>query len=342
MDVQHLFESALKDTVKEWRDNPNVRGIFAYGSFVRGTATRDSDLDVCVVWDGEEAPVALMSTHKEVRIDMVFMTLREVDDVFDEKTGDVLKIAEVISRFRGARVVHDTRGMLKKWQQLASDYVWSDGSINLVKTEAVERLRRAEDYLDKMDETSAIYEMREGLFRLGRVILMTNNIFRILKPADVLTEVRLLDPMTYQLFLRTYKLRGMNEAKLLAVLEEMESWFSLAEERLESAPTDEAAIRATTLLAQAQREFYGSQVLTYAGDYELAVLEMRQAANSLGRSLVAVTGKMPDEEGAFIKTLRVSEPQFYKEIVLEHGAYDLQQPEIKRVIAEAQFIAYRL
>jgi predicted nucleotidyltransferase len=342
MDLRKRFESALKDTVNEWKDNPNVKGIFVYGSFARGTATADSDLDICVVWDADEAPVRLMSTHKEVRIDMSFMTLQEVDDVLDGTIADVLRISRVISRLRGARVMYDSKNLLTKWQQQASEYVWSDGSINLVRTEALEHLDRAGEFVQKMDETSAIHEMREGLFRLGRVILMTNNIFRILKPAEVLTEVRLLNPLTYKVFLRTYKLRGMNESKLLAILQEMKAWFDTAESRLEKDTREDMAILATTHLAQAQREYYGSMVLTYAGDYELAMLEMRQAAVSLGRALVTLHGKIPDQEGAFIKTLRDSEGQFYKEILLEHGAYDIQLPEIKRIVAEAQFIAHRI
>ena len=341
-EIQKRFDSALKDTVNEWKGNPNVKGIFAYGSYARGTATADSDLDICIVWDAPEAPVRLMSTHMEVRIDMVFMTLQEVDDVLDEDTTDVLQISRVINRLRGAKVVHDTKNQLKKWQEVAAEYVWSDSSINLVKTEALEALTRAGDFAQKMDETSAIHEMREGLFCLGRVILMTNNIFRILKPSEVLTEVRLLDPLTYQLFLRTYKLKGMDEAKLLLILQEMKEWFDAAEGRLEKDTPEDLAILATTHLAQAQREYYGSMVLTYAGDYELAMLEMRQSAISLGRALVTIHGKVPDQEGAFIKTLRDSEGQFYKEILLEHGAYDIQLPEIRRIIAEAQFIAHRL
>lgn len=341
-EIHKRFESALKDTVNEWKGNPNVTGIFAYGSYARGTATADSDLDICVVWDSDEAPVRLMSTHMEVRIDMVFMTLQEVDDVLDGNTTDVLQISRVISRLRGAKVVHDSKNQLKTWQQLASEYVWADSSINLVKTEALEFLTRAGEFAQKMDETSAIHEMREGLFRLSRVILMTNNIFQILKPAEVLTEVRMLDPLTYQLFLRTYKLKGMNEAKLLAILQEMKDWFDSAEKRLEKDTSEDMAIMATTHLAQAQREYYGSMVLTYAGDYELAMLEMRQSAVSLGRALVTIHGRVPDREGAFIKTLRDSEGKFYKEILLEHGAYDIQLPEIRRIIAEAQFIAHRL
>lgn len=342
MDIHKRFDSALKDTANEWKDNPNVKGIFAYGSYVRGTATADSDLDICVVWDAEEAPVRLMSTHKEVRIDMAFMTLEEVNGVLDGTIGDVLRTSKVINRLRGAKVVHDTKDLLKQWQKKASEYVWSDSSINLVKTDALECLGRASEFAQKMDETSAIYEMREGLFRLGRVILMTNNIFQILKPSEILTEVRMLDPLAYQVFLRTYKLKGMNEAKLLSILQEMKPWFETAESRLESDTSEEMAVLATTHLAQAQREYYGSLVLTYAGDYELAMLEMRQSAVSLGRALVTLHGKVPDQEGAFIKTLRDSEGQFYKEILLEHGAYDIQLPEIKRIVAESQFIAHRL
>ena len=105
---------------------------------------------------------------------------------------------------------------------------------------------------------------------------MVNNNFLILKPAEVLTEVRMLDPMTYSLFLRAYKLKGMDEPKLLAVLQDLRQWLDIAEARMSGVTLDEQVILATGFLSNAQREYHGSLGLTYNGDYELAVLEMRQ------------------------------------------------------------------
>lgn len=342
MDLHRRYESALKDTVNEWKTNDRVVGIFAYGSYVKGTATADSDLDICIVWEGDEAPVRLLSMHKEVRIDMLFVTAREVEGVLEGSITEVLTIAGVVGRLRGAKVVHDTKKRLKRWQEAASEYVWSDVAIQKMKEMALGFLNRAQGFADKEDTAGAIFDAREGLFRLGRVILMTNNVFHILKPAEVLSEVRLLDPMTYQLFLRTYKLKGMDESKLVAILTEIKDWLDKTETRLEKAADEADAVRVTTLLAQAQREYFGALGLTYAGDYELAVLEMRQATISLGRALVTLYDSTALEDSSFLITLRDTEPQFYRDILVEHGAYDIQLSEAKRIIGEAKFIAQRL
>jgi predicted nucleotidyltransferase len=341
-DVRKRFTDALKDTVKEWKKHENVKGIFVYGSYVRGTATANSDLDICIVWDGDEAPVRLMSTHKEVLVDMVFMTIKEVEDAFDLTTQDVTKISQVINRLRNSLVMHDTDKMVETWQKKAVDYVWSEESISQVKDTAMDLLNRARKLAQEDEGPSAIYEMREGIFNLGRVILMVNNIFFLLKPAEVLTEVRMLDPITYSLFLRAYKLKGMDEPKLLAVLEDLRQWLEIAESRISSVTIDEQAVLATGFLSTAQREYHGSLGLTYNGDYELAVLEMRQAACSLGKTLITLKEFSSIVDGVFMDQLSETEPGFYEEILVEHGAYDILPKEIMRIIGEAQFIAQRL
>ena len=342
MDVHRRYESALKDTVDEWKNHESVLGIFAYGSFVKGTATADSDLDICIVWNGEEAPVRLLSTHKEVRIDVLFITAKDVEAVLERKVSDVLAIAGVVGRLRGAKVVHDSKGKLKKWQERASDYVWSDGAILTVKEKALGLLNAALQYVEQDEAPSAILEAREALLQLGRAIVMTNNIFHILKPAEVLSEVRLLDPMTYQLFLRAYKLKGMNETKLLTVLTQLKEWLDKAEARLENPLEGVDVVTVTTYLAEAQRQYYGALGLTYAGDLELAVLEMRLATTSLGRALVALQGGASLDDATFLPPLMYTETEFYNEIFVENGGYDIQLSEAKRIVGESKFMAQRV
>jgi hypothetical protein len=283
-----------------------------------------------------------MSTHKEVLVDMVFMTVKDVEEVFAGTTQDVTKISQVINRLRNSLVMHDTNGMVENWQKQTVRYVWSEESIAQVKNTAMELLNRARKFVEEEEEPSAIYEMREGMFNLGRVILMVNNVFFILKPAEVLTEVRMLDPITYSLFLRAYKLKGMDEPKLLTVLEDLRQWLEIAESRINTVTIDEQAILATGFLSKAQREYHGSLGLTYNGDYELAVLEMRQAACSLGRALITLKEFSSIVDGVFMDQLSETEPGFYEEILVEHGAYDILPKEILRIIGEAQFIMQRL
>ena len=340
-DVQNRFKTALDDTVKEWKNHEKVKGIFVYGSFAKGTATADSDLDISIIWDADEAPVRLMSTHKEVRIDMVFMTIGEIEEVLGRTTTDVFRVSEVVNRFRSSRIIHDPKGMLKKWQKSAMEYSWPSGTISGMKNAALEFLSRAKNFADEKDYASAIYEMREGLFQFGRLILMSNNIFTVLRPAEVLTEIRMLDPMTYQLFLRTYKLRGLDEPKLLIILEELRTWIERAEERLGNSEDIGQTTQATRLLAQAQRQYHGSLNLTYGGDYELAALEMREAASMLGKAMVVLRGESSPEKTGFIASLRESEAEFFNQILVEYGAYDIQPAEISRIINEVEFLAHR-
>jgi len=339
--IHHRFDDALKDTVAEWKQHNNVKGIFVYGSYAKGTITSTSDLDIGIIWNGDEAPVRLMSTHKEVVIDMTFMTVDEVKSVLEGATQDVFKISEVVNRLRTSRVLYDPDKLLQNWENSVRQYVWADAVINEVKKLALDELARAKKFLDDEDEESAIYEARDGLLHLGRVIVMTNNIFTMIKPAEVLTEIRMLDPITYKLFLRAFKLKGMDEPKLLIALEEIKSWMDKTEKQLDEIISENQLIAATSYLAQAQREHHGARSLTYAGDYELAVLDMRQSTCTLGRAMVAAMGQNT-EDVAFIPMLRISDQEFFKLVLVEHGAYDIQPAEINRIISEAQYLAHRI
>lgn len=340
-DIQKRFDNALNDTVKEWKQNENVRGIFVYGSYVRGKITANSDLDIGIIWDGDDAPVQLMSTHKEVIIDMMFMTINEVEAVINGTSKDVFKISEVVNRFRTSKGYYDPDKLLQNWQKSVQHYLWSDEVISNVKKLALKEFSRGEKFVEEEDYESAIYEVRDGLLHLGRVIVMMNNIFTMLKPAEVLTEIRMLDPVMYKLFLRAFKLRGMDEHKLLKILEEIKEWLEKTEKRLQEVTSDTQLLEATGLLAQAQREHYGAQGLSYSGDYEHAILEMHQATCSLGRAMVALKGEIT-EDVAFIPNLRKSEYEFFTQILVEHGAYDIQPAEISRIISEAKFLAHRI
>ena len=273
---------------------------------------------------------------------MVFMTVKEVENVFNGVTSDVTKISEVINRLRNSLVMHDTDGKVSEWQKRTKDFVWSEESISQVKRSALEYLNRARKLAEVDEGPSAIFEMRQGLFNLANVVLMLNNVFLILKPAEVLTELRMLDPMTYSVLLRAFKLKGMDEPKLLTALEDLRHWLEIAESRISDVKVDEQAILATGFLANAQREYHGSLGLTYNGDYEMAILEMRQAACSLGRTLITLKEFSSIVDGVFMDQISEIEPGFYEEILVEHGAYDILPKEIMRIVGEAQFIAQRL
>jgi len=340
IDVHKRFKTALEDTVKEWKNQKTVRGVFVYGSYAKGTATAESDLDICIIWNAEEAPVRLLSTHKEVLIDTVFMTIQDVEGVLDGTISDVFKISEVVNRLRTSQVQYDPDGVVRKWQKRAMEYTWPSSTIDGMKKTALEELSQAKRYADESDYVSAIYEMREGLFQLGRAIVMSSNIFTVLRPAEVLTEVRMLDPMIYQLFLRSYKLRGLDEPRLLEILEELRKWLDGVEKPLEELEDSGVIAQGTKLLAQAQRQYHGSLSLTYGGDYELAALEMREAICALGKVMVIIKGRESSEETGFMAALRDSEPEFFNQILVEHGAYDIQPAEIGRIINEVQFLAH--
>ncbi len=340
-DLDSHFKEVLNDTVKEWKDHSNVVGILVYGSYVRGTITANSDLDIAIIWKEDEAPVRLLSSHKEILVDMAFMTVSEIEAVLEGTTTDVLKISEVINRLRTSKVLHDKGNMLENWRKRAQQYVWADAVVNEVKKNAFELLANAKMYVMNGDNESAIYTLREGLFYLGRIIVMRNNIFTMLKPAEILAEIRMLDPITYQLFLRTYKLKGLDEPKLLSILREIKEWMERTEQLLEESTIENNTIRITSLLAQVQREYHGALGLTYGGDYELAVLEMRQAICTLGRAIVILKGGT-SQNGEFIKSLREYNDDFFNQILVEHGAYDIQPTEISRIISEAEFIAHRI
>ena len=340
MDVRRKFEQSLQDTVEEWKSREEVRGIFVYGSYVRGTATISSDLDIVIIWNDNEAPARLIARHKGVLIDMDFITPEGIEVVLQDEATDAFEVAGVISRLRSARIEYDPDQLLVDWLNRVGEYAWPTEMIDRVKERILESLSCAKIFLDKGDTASASYAMRLGILRLARLVLMRNNNFSIIKPAEVLSELRMLDPVSYQLFLRAFKLKGVSENKLMIILEEIKKWLIEAVERFEREDRTEEEI--ITLLTQAQRYYYGAYGLTINGDNELAMLEIRRCIPMIGMALLLLSDTQLEKEDSLLEFLREKEMEFYDEIISEYGGYDMQPKGIERAIGEATFIVDRL
>jgi predicted nucleotidyltransferase len=339
MDLRKRFTVALQDTVKEFKENKNVKGIYVYGSYVHGNLTPNSDLDLCVIWEAAEAPVRLLAEHKAVRVDMMFITPATLEDVLTHSVDDAFKITQVIGMIRKAEIVYDPDKLLTDWKKRCQEFSWSEEAISKLKDRALKSLSNASRKADKDDTASAIHETRHGLFDLGRVIIMRNNMFNINRPSEVLTEIRLLDPITYQLFLRTFKLKGYSEDELLSILNELNTWLRTAVEKYESASADTSS---GELLAEAQRQYHVAMRCTINGDFELAVFEIRQAVDSLGAVLLALEGRPNVDTSMLLDDLREYQREYYEMVLIQYGAFDFQPKGIKRALGEAQFIAQRV
>ncbi|MDF1538877.1 MAG: nucleotidyltransferase domain-containing protein [Candidatus Thorarchaeota archaeon] len=342
MDVHRKFQAALSDTVDEWKKRDEVIGIFTYGSFVKGTATANSDLDLVIIWEGEEAPARLMAEHMGVNIDMDFITPAKIEEIFDDKEDHAFTVAGVISRLKGGRVEFDREGMLKTWLEKASTYSWPQSNMERIKDHAETKFKQADAHLSSDDVVSAVHETRRGIFDLARLVLMKNNLFNIIKPSEVLSDVRMLDPMTYQLILRTFRLKGLDEGEMLAILEDVQKWLEKAVDRFEKSVDIAPDSPVGAHLSQAQRHYYGSQTLTINGEFELAILEMRRSLAMIGTALLALQGNPVETGGSLMAKIRECEPVFYEEVMLKYGAFDLLPAGVQRGIGEARFIAQRL
>lgn len=341
IDLHRKFQTALKDTVDEWKKRKQVSGIFTYGSVVKGTATASSDLDLAIVWDGEEAPARLMAEHKGVIVDMDFIPKSNIDKILGGKESHAYTIAGVISRLKSARVEYDRDGDVKKWLERARNFSWPIEIVSKMKEIALVEIDRSEKHVSQGDTVSAVHEMRNGIFDLSRLILMHNNLFNIIRPSEVLSDIRIEQPMMYQLFLKTFRLRDLRERQLLEILGVIKDWLEKSVERFEA--TEDLASNSSVWMqiTQAQRNYYGAQNLTLSGDYELAVLEMRTSITEIGQALLTLQSAYQSGD-SFMTSLRENEPEFYNRVALEYGAYDLLPKGVLQGIGEARFIAQRL
>lgn len=341
IDLHRKFQTALKDTVDEWKNRKQVSGIFTYGSVVKGTATASSDLDLAIVWDGEEAPARLMAEHKGVIVDMDFIPKSSMDKILGGEESHAYTIAGVISRLKSARVEYDRDGDVKKWLERARNFSWPIEIVSKMKEIALVEIDRSEKHVSQGDTVSAVHEMRNGIFDLSRLILMHSNFFNIIRPSEVLSDIRIEHPMMYQLFLKTFRLRDLRERQLLEILGVVKDWLERSVERFEATEDLASNSSAWMQITQAQRNYYGSQNLTLSGDYELAVLEMRTSITEIGQALLTLQNAYQSGD-SFMTSLREHEPEFYNKVALEYGAYDLLPKGVLQGIGEARFIAQRL
>ncbi len=339
IDVRTRFNQVVRDTVDTWKSKREVRGVFVYGSYVSGTLTLNSDLDICVVWASEEAPAQLIAEHNGIRVDMTFLTTHDIKRVLEATPRDPFEVAMVVGRLKNALVMYDADGVLKEWQRQASSYKWPEELIRHLRNRAMSSLDKATKYVAREDTVNAVYEIRNALLDIGRVQVMRNGLFEIIRPSEILNEVRMLDPLTYQLFLRTFKLRALDEEGLRMVLEDVKRWLDFAEQEYGKSPYAASAVE---ILAQAQREYHSAMTHTLNGDYELAVIEMRSAIHSLGQALITLDGVTEMRGGVLVDELRDRHPAFYDQLIVQHGGFEFQPKGIERSINEIRFIAQRL
>ena len=163
--------------------------------------------------------------------------------------------------------------------------------------------------------------------------------FNIIRPSEILTEIRLLDPIIYQLFLRTFKLKGYSEDDLLSIMSELANWIKTAVEKYESVTADTSS---GELLAESQRQYHAAMRCTINGDFELAVFEIRQSVDILGSVLLALEGRPNVDPAMLVDDLREYQREYYEMVLYQYGAFDFQPKAIKRALGEAQFIAQRV
>ena len=88
-----MFEKIIKDYLKRLQGH-NVRSIILFGSVARGEAREDSDIDLLVIASGlpdiKKRYDDLFPARKPARIDDIWMTPEELEEMVDAKTGFVM------------------------------------------------------------------------------------------------------------------------------------------------------------------------------------------------------------------------------------------------------------
>ena len=62
----------------------------------------------------------------------------------------------------------------------------------------------------------------------------------------------------------------------------------------------------------------------------------------IGMALLTLSDTQFEQEDSLLVALRENEKEFYDEVILEYGGYDMQPKCIDRAIGEATFIVNRL
>lgn len=87
-----MFENIIEDYLKRLQGH-NVRSIILFGSVARGEAREDSDVDLLVIASGLpdiKNRYDLLPARKPARIDDIWMTPEELEEMVDAKTGFVM------------------------------------------------------------------------------------------------------------------------------------------------------------------------------------------------------------------------------------------------------------
>lgn len=87
-DIKKIYEKV----VVTYRRNRNVLGIMAFGSAVRGTFDRYSDLDIYILVKGKSASSRVNFVKGNVRVDIIFNTAKELKDYLKKDKGSLRRV----------------------------------------------------------------------------------------------------------------------------------------------------------------------------------------------------------------------------------------------------------
>jgi hypothetical protein len=118
---EELEKKALATAEKLAREleNDGARAVILTGSWARGDAHRQSDLDLRVV--GEEKPKSLRREDG-----FLVSTAWQPEDQQRETMKDPSEVGSIVPGWRSARILSDPEGVAAKLQKEAEDWSWDD------------------------------------------------------------------------------------------------------------------------------------------------------------------------------------------------------------------------
>ncbi len=339
-DLRIKYNDALHETVTGLKSRDDIIGIFAFGSYARGTLTARSDLDVFAILKNEPEETRRIEIRNDVVVDIFFSSETNFERIFNSEESDVIKIASVIFPLKTALIVWDPDKKVKEYFDKAKDYKWNPEQIDLLKADALEKFDRVADIVDEGDAETGIHVLRKGVLSLGKVVQMRNNSFDILTPSRTLDEVRIFSPLVYETFLRSFLLRGADADTLLDVTKEIKAWVDETKERIEKSQSEHKK-KLSYLALEAHDELETAIDNIYGDDTEMAMLQIQYTLEKLGKILLLLEGIDVVDDADIIKELRKNNHPFYQ-VLINQGRYQIQPREVKRYASEATFLAQRI
>ena len=202
--MKNKQKTALKHVLERYATDPDVIGVYLFGSVARGTATGKSDIDVCIVKKEHNEVMDKIEKIevKGIKISIIFRPMTNLDLIINQG------IEWAIEQLRECKILYDPSSVIRYHVDRAHAFKIPAQVVMQSVRLSTEALESADDLFQQGDETGARTCINYALWKAARAFLGAKQIL-YRGPKYLSQQLNEADKEIYGMYIRCLKMEKL-------------------------------------------------------------------------------------------------------------------------------------